>query len=121
MQNMQDLWQCYIKWSKASRPHDCRKNHSGSSKSIELAAAVDLFQRAPSSKIKYHVYTDDDDTTTQSHIRKKVSYDVEKQSDVTHTKRSLLSKLYNLKSSGKFPRCSLLSVKVISYLGNSFS
>ena len=104
-----------------SRPHDCRKNHSGSSKSMEPAVAVDLFQRAPSSNIKYHVYTGDDDTTTQSHIREKVSYDVEKQSDVIHTKRSLLSKLYTLKSNGKFPGCSLLSVKVISYLGKCFS
>ncbi|KAJ7336009.1 hypothetical protein OS493_013379 [Desmophyllum pertusum] len=69
------------------RPHDCRKNHSGSSKRMEPAVAVDLFQRAPLSKIKYHVYTSDDDTTTQSHIREKVSYDVEKQSDVVHTKR----------------------------------
>ena len=54
------------------KPHDCRKNHSGSSKSMEPAVAVDLFQRAPLSKIKYHVYTGDDDTTTQSHIRENV-------------------------------------------------
>ena len=102
------------------RTHDCRKNHCGSSKSMEPNVAVDLFQRATKSKIKYHVYTGDDDTTTQSHIREKVPYDVEKQSDVIHTKRSLLSKLYKLKSQEKFPGCSSLSVKVISYLGKCF-
>ena len=102
------------------RPHDCRKNHVGSSKSMEPNVAVDLFQRATSSGVKYNVYTGDDDTTTQSHIRQQVSYEVEKQSDTIHTKRSLMSKLYTLKEKQKFPGCSTLSAKVISYLGNCF-
>ena len=37
-----------------------------------------------------------------------------------HTKRSLVSKLYALKSNKKFPGCSQLSVKVIGYLGKCF-
>lgn len=108
------------KKGKNPKTHDCRKNHVGSSKSMEPDVAVDLFQRAVQSKVKYNVYTGDDDTTTQSHIREKVSYEVEKQSDVIHTKRSLLSKLYKLKSQQKFPGCSSLSVKVISYLAKCF-
>ena len=108
------------KKGETPRTHDCRKNHVGSSKSMEPDVAVDLFERAVQSKIKYNVYTGDDDTTTQSHIREKVSYEVEKQSDVIHTKRSLLSKLYTLKSQQKFPGCSSLSVKVISYLAKCF-
>ena len=108
------------KKGKNPKTHDCRRNHVGSSKSMEPNVAVDLFQRAVQSKIKYNVYTGDDDATTQSHIREKVSYEVEKQSDVIHTKRSLLSKLYALKSQQKFPGCSSLSVKVISYLAKCF-
>ena len=102
------------------RPHDYRKNHVGSSKSMEPNVAVDLFQRATSSGVKYNVYTGDDDTTTQSHIRQQVSYEVEKQFDTIHMKRSLMSKLYTLKEKQKFPGCSTLSAKVISYLGNCF-
>ena len=102
------------------RKHDCRKKHVGSSKSMEPDVAVDLFQRATHSGVKFSIYTGDDDTTTQSHIREKVPYEVEKQSDTIHTKRSLISKLYALKSNQKFPGCSVLSVKVIGYLGNCF-
>ena len=78
------------KKGKNPKTHDCHRNHVGSSKSMEPNVAVDLFQRAVQSKIKYNFYTGDDDVTTQSHIREKVSYEVEKQSDVIHTKRSLL-------------------------------
>ena len=46
---------------------------------------------------------------------------MEKHSDTVHTKRSLVSKLYALRSSKKFPGCSQLSVKVIGYLGKCFS
>ena len=107
---------------KGQKPRalDCRKNHLGSSKSMEPNVAVDLFKRATESKIKYSVYTGDDDTTTHSHIREKVPYDVEKQSDVIHTKRSLITRLYKLKTQEKFPGCSLLSAKVINYLGKCF-
>ena len=108
------------KKGKNPKTHNCRKNHVALSKSMEPDVTVDLFQRAVQSKVKYNVYTGDDDTTTQSHIREKVSYEVEKQSDVIHTKRSLLSKLYKLKSQQKFPGCSSLSVKVISYLAKCF-
>ena len=81
---------------------------------------ADLFQRATMSKTKYNVYTDNDDTTTHSHMHKKVPYDVEKQSGVTHTKRSLTSGLYKLKSEEKFPGYFTLSTKVINYLGKCF-
>ena len=102
------------------KKHDCRKNHTGSSKSMEPDVAVDLFQRAIKNGVKYNIYTGDDDATTQAHIRDKVSYNVEKHSDTVHTKRSLVSKLYSLRSSQKFPGCSQLSVKVIGYLGKCF-
>lgn len=90
---------------KHSKTHNCRQNHVGSSKSMEPDVIVDLFHRAVQSIIKY-VYTGDDDIKTQSHIREKVSYEVEKQSDVIHTKRSLLSNLYKLKSQQLWILCS---------------
>lgn len=106
--------------SEQAKPHDCRKNHVGSSKRMEPDVAIDLFQRAPTHGVKFTVYTGDDDSTTESHIRDKVPYHVEKQSDTIHTKRSLISKLYSLKSNQKFLGCSALSAKVIGYLGNCF-
>ena len=85
-----------------------------------MDVAVDLFQHAIKNGVKYSIYTGDDDATTQAHIRDKVPYKVEKHSDTVHTKRSLVSKLYSLRSSQKFPGCSTLSVKVIGYLGKCF-
>ncbi|XP_068756051.1 uncharacterized protein [Montipora capricornis] len=111
---------CRICASGKKKKHDCRKNHKGSSKSMEPDVAVDLFQRAVKNGVKYNIYTGDDDATTQAHLRDKVSYEVEKHSDTVHTKRSLVSKLYALRTSKKFPGCSQLSVKVIGYLGKCF-
>ena len=85
-----------------------------------MLLSVDLFQHAIKNGVKYSIYTGDDDATTQAHIRDKVPYKVEKHSDTVHTKRSLVSKLYSLRSSQKFPGCSTLSVKVIGYLGKCF-
>ena len=87
---------------------------------MEPDVAVDLFKRAVENNVKYNIYTGDDDATTQAHIRDQVPYEVEKYSDTVHTKRSLVSKLYALKSNKKFPGCSQLSVKVIGYLGKCF-
>lgn len=53
-------------------------------------------------KVKYAFYTGDDDSTNEAHIRQKVSYGVEKFSDILHMKRSLTSRLYNLSHSTKF-------------------
>ena len=87
---------------------------------MEPNVAVDLFQRAIKNGVKYNIYTADDDATTQAHIRDQVPYEVEKYSDIVHTKRSLVSKLFALTSTKKFPGCSQLSAKVIGYLGKCF-
>lgn len=107
--------------NKAVTEHDCRRNHSDSSKSMEPAAAVEMFSNAPKHNIKYSVYTGDDDSTTEAHIRQKVSYKVDKLSDIIHTKRSLTTRLYNLKETARFPNSSTLSKKVINYLVKCFS
>ena len=107
--------------NKVAKVHDCRKNHTASSKAMEPDSAVQMFNDAPKQKAKYSVYTGDDDSTTEAHIRQKVTYGVEKFSDVVHMKRSLATRLYNLSQHGKFPNSSTLSQKVINYLVKCFS
>ena len=97
------------------------ENHIASSKAMELASAVEMFNNAIKQNVKYSVYTGDDDSTTEAHIRQKVNYEVEKLSDVVHMKRSLTTRLYNLRQHGKFPNSSTLSQKVINYLVKCFS
>ena len=106
---------------KQPKAHDCRNNHEASSKAMEPAAAVELFNRAPDQSVKFSVYTGDDDSTTEAHIREKVTYEVEKNSDIIHMKRSLTTRLYNLSQNEKFDNCSPLSQKVINYLVKCFS
>ena len=110
---------------KAAKNHDCRKNHAGSSKSMERDVACELWRSAPKAGVKFSTYVGDDDSTTLADIHAKVPYDVQKWSDTVHTKRSLTSRLYNLKeriqASKLYPNCSALSQKVISYFAKCFS
>ena len=106
-------------------PHDCRLNHTMSSKSMEPESAVEMFKRVPVQgdiPVKYAVFIGDDDCSTISRIREEVSYQVEKWSDTVHAKRTLVNHLYKLKSERSFPRGeSVLSNKVIEYFGKCFS
>lgn len=115
----------FCDWAKSTgkqpKAHDCRKNHVASSKAMEPDAAVELFNRAPTQGVKFSIYTGDDDSTTEAHIRQKVAYDVEKCSDIIHMKRSLTTRLYNLGQTAKFDNCSPLSQKVINHLVKCFS
>ena len=106
---------------KKATNHDCRRNHAASSKAMEPACAVEMFNNAPKSNIKFSVYTGGDDSTTESHIHQKFPYGVEKWSDIIHMKRSLTTRLYNLNQRGKFSDSSILSQKVINYLVKCFS
>ena len=109
------------KMGKTARNHDCRKNHNGSSKSMEREVACQLWCSAPDAGVKYSTYIGDDDSTTLADINNKVPYKVEKFSDIIHAKRSLTTRLYNLKDRFKDPNCSILSSKVISYFSKCFS
>ncbi|XP_068732248.1 uncharacterized protein [Montipora capricornis] len=88
---------------------------------MEPASAVEMFNNAPKQKVKYAFYTGDDDSTTEAHIRQKVSYGVEKFSDIIHMKRSLTTRLYYLSHNTKFANSSILSQKVINYVVKCFS
>ena len=103
------------------KQHDCRKNHSGSSKIMESDVACELFQRAPTHGIKYDKYIGDDDSTTLAQLKTNVPYGLEKLSDFIHTKRSLNTRLYNLSQRQRFENSSILSQKVINYLIKCFS
>ena len=107
--------------SGKGKKHDCRKNHWGSSKSMEREVACELWSNAPQSGVKFSVFVGDDDSTTLADIRNKVPYGVEKWSDIVHVKRSLNTRLYNLKDRFKGSNCSILSPKVINYLTKCFS
>ena len=97
------------KAGKKVKKHDCRRNHSGSSKAMEPISAVQMFNNAINSNVKFSTYTGDDDSTTESHIKENVPYGVEKWSDTVHIKRSLTTRLYNLSQRNS----SVLSQKVI--------
>lgn len=74
--------------------HDCRKNHTGSSKSMECEIAVECFNAAKERGMKYSSYVADEDTTTESHIKYRVDYSTEKKTDRNHATRTLGSRLY---------------------------
>ena len=101
--------------------HDCRENHTGSSKMMKSSVACELFQRAPERGMKYDRYIGDDDYTTFAHLKTNVPYGLEKNSDLIHVKCSLNTRLYNLSQRQKIPNSSVLSQKVISYLMKCFN
>ena len=61
---------CEASKSKGKEPgcHDCRISHTGSSKSMEAAVGVRLFQKAPNHGVKYTVFIGDDDSATIAKI-----------------------------------------------------
>ena len=103
------------------KKHDCRKNHNSSSKSMARDVACELWSKAPQSGVKFSIYVGDDDSTTLADIKSKVPYGVEKWSDVVYAKRSLNSRLFNLKDRFKSSNCSILSQEVMNYLKKCFS
>ena len=52
------------KSGKQPRVHDCRKNHNGTSKSMEAGAAAKIYERAKASGIRYAAFIGDEDNTT---------------------------------------------------------
>ena len=102
------------------KEHDCRKNHTGSSKIMETRVACQLFNDAPKSNVKFSSYVGDDDSTTLAELVRTAPYQLQKYSDIIHIKRSLTTRLYNWSQRNKSPGCSVLSQKVINYLVKCF-
>ena len=96
--------------------HDCRKNHQGSSKSMEANVAVELFSGALSSGVAYTTYVGDYDSATESHLKTLATYDIEKWSDINHASRALGTRLYAAKGKVKG-----LTPNIISYIQRCFT
>lgn len=113
----------YATRCKACRVCESTKNQEKWPKhtTVERDATVELWTNALDSGTQFSTYVGDDDSTTIADILNKVPYKVEKWSDTIHTKRSLTTRLYNLKDRFKNPNCSTLSNKVISYHAKCFS
>ena len=58
--------------------HDCRKNHTGSSKSMEPLSAVELLKNTPNHGIKYSKYTWDEDSIRELYLNQQIRYGIEK-------------------------------------------
>ena len=99
-----------------SKKHDCRTNWHGSSKAMEAQLGVDLVKRNTTDSIPIQNIVTDEDSTTISRIKKDVSPNINKISDINHVKKIVGNSLYALKNSFK-----ILSTKVISYLQKCFA
>ena len=105
--------------ARAEKPkeHDCRRNWTGSSKSMEPAGAVNIVKQIESEGHKVSKLVGDDDASTISHLRREVSPTIEKGSDKNHLKKSFTNKLYTLRSAGHKE----VSKKNIKYLQMCFT
>ena len=104
---------------KQPSEHDCRRNWYGSAKAIEGDVAVQLAADAQNTAklgVRYSTFVGDDDSSAICKLRKEVSEDIEKWSDVVHAKRSLGKHLYEVRK-----QHSELTEKNISHVQTCFS
>ncbi|CAC5362774.1 unnamed protein product [Mytilus coruscus] len=107
-----DCRKCMYVDEKGDGNHDCRKNHSGSAKSMESNLAVEMVQELQCKGCKVSCIIMDDDTTTLARLKQCINSDIVKRSDRNHQRKNIVSDLYHLheKRKGK------LSTSTISYL-----
>ena len=91
--------------------HDCRKNFSGSAKSMKSAIAVDLVSNLMDMGYRVNYITMDEDSTTISRINTLVDPGLQKKSDKNHIKKTISKSLFDVKKDYQ-----VLSTTVISYL-----
>lgn len=96
--------------------HDCRKNFSGSSKSMEPDMRLQLVLKNPlldKENVSVDVLIGDDDSSTIAILRReRESIDkIEKWSDVNHTKNSFIKPFFNQK----------INSTIFNYLGYCFT
>ena len=107
-----------LRAGRPPRPHDCRRNHFGSSKSMEPAVAVELAKDLESHGAYLACLVSDDDASTYKRVVEEVG-DMAKHSDIGHVKRGLGSKLFEAKTRNK--KCKQLSDTVIRYVQKMFA
>ncbi|KAK3710522.1 hypothetical protein QZH41_000859 [Actinostola sp. cb2023] len=98
-------------------PHECRRNHDGSSKSMEASAAVELFSQGG-----YSVLIGDDDSSVISRVRAEVDDKIEKWSDINHAVCTFKRGLYEVrgKSFGT-SQCDKITDGAIEHLSKCFT
>lgn len=102
-----------------SDDHDCRKNHSGSSKSMEPAAAVKLMAQNEAfiaAGVRVDVLVGDEDAATYCHVQQQTAHHVKKWIDTNHTTKKFSNKLYTAAKTHRY-----LSSNVIKYLKKCFN
>ena len=98
------------------KEHECRKNLSGSSKSMESEVCQDLF-----SKGDYKVMITDEDGTSEAKVKSNVNADIEKWSDKNHVVRILGKMLYDAKKTDFGPNNDRINDAVIDYIRSLLS
>ena len=96
--------------------HDCRMNWGGSAKAMEADLAVELLGKFNDDDYRVSRLICDDDATTIAKVKKTLPFEVTKESDMNHAKKTVGNDLYYLQKTFK-----ILQSKVISYLQKCFS
>ncbi|XP_063436607.1 uncharacterized protein LOC134718035 [Mytilus trossulus] len=100
-----------------ARPHNCTKNWNQSSKAMEAFTGAKLMQNIEELSHKpVTILIMDDDAATMSKAREVLGHELEKWSDIGHSKKSVGKALYNLQNKHK-----ILSTRVIQYFQKCFS
>lgn len=82
------------------KKHDCRKNHTGSLKSMEADMAVELVLKnndLVNANFRIKTFIGDDDSSSIAALRRLSTYVILKSSDFNHVSKTFNSKLYDLK------------------------
>ena len=99
------------------RQHNYRKNHDGSSKSMEQESAVASLTRLRENTIGVTSLTTDENSTIHHHLSIRVQSTIRKRkTDYNHVKKSP-QKLYKLRNEQKVKQ---LNPKIIGYFGRCF-
>lgn len=94
--------------------HDCRKNHAGSAKSMESAAALKLLvnnENLEESGTRCEVLATDGDASAFANFEASIDYEAKKVDDVNHTVKTFNNALWKAKNDFRF-----LTKNVINYL-----
>lgn len=102
---------------KNGKDHDCRRNWSGFSKSMESDMAVEMLHKTKEKGFHVKNLLMDNDSTTITRARSSFDSSLKKFSDFNHTKTNFTSKLYDLKKQKEY---TLLDPKTIKHLTKCF-
>ena len=109
---------CQHSASNSTTPpsHDCRKNWTGSAKSMESAIVIDILKDLKDNDKDVGKIIGDDDTTTIARARAEIDPNIEKGIDKNHVRKNVSNSLYELKKRHKS-----LSTTVINSLIKNFN